>query len=440
MNKTKIDLDSIYGYACEKEKLKKIIDELNKIKTDNTKTTIYKSVIFCGPKGNGKHLFAQVLENETNCPLYELSLNDNCDEDFITNVFSEAADNKPSIIVIDGIDNLIKSNLLDNKKHKALFTLTNLLLYKNNNGIMTILNTDNLDSLPKIYLGNNKNKPVINLNNPSLKSRYNIISKYIAQTTFSFEPKVSFMAKATKDFSVEEILVLLDTCMTFSSKDNIVSIKVFIEQLNNIKSFNFIIESDYKKDYAIAIQELGKLFVARHFKKGIYEINIDRNEPSSGSIFNNDILNEIGPCKDEYDDYYETRLNSVLFFSRDDFEKIIMANIGKEIASDLILNNNYSNLYYDHLDLYSKIKYAVTNGLYGIKFANDYSYDFNTLRGRKTEEKIDQVINDLYERTEKIVKEYLPLITTLANLLVKKRQMDDKEIEPIIIDWFKNNQ
>ncbi len=436
MTETKNYLNSILGYMTEKEKLQKLINRLNKFKADKNNKNIYKSIFFCGPKGNGKHLFADVLANETGYNLYTLSINDDSVEEQITDVFKTANESNPSIVIVEGVENLVDNNYLNNKSFKVLFTLINYISTKKSSNVITILMTSNLDLLPKNFIKDIKVEYIIKFNTPSLKSRSEIISNYISKTSFNFEPSISFMAKNTKDLSVEQILVLLNSCIAFSSNENVISNDVFVEQLNNIRTCNYQIDCNNKKLYYKAIQEIGKLIVARHFQKGTYRINLDKKDSLTGNIFNDKILQEFGPYDD--DDYYFER-NKTDLFSRSDFEKTIMANLGKEIASDLILHDNYSNLYYDHLDLYSKIKYAVINGFYGIKYANDYSYDYNTVRGKRTEEKIDQVITDLYDKTEGIIKQYLSLIITIASLLVKKRILDDKEIEPIIIDWLKNN-
>lgn len=436
MTETKNYLNSILGYMTEKEKLQKIIDRLNKFKTDKNNKNIYRSIVFCGPKGNGKHLFANVLANETGYNLYTLSINDDSVEEQITDTFETANECNPSIVVIDGIESLVDNNYLNNKNFKVLFTLIKYISTKKSSNVITILMTSNLDLLPKDFIKNIKVEYIIKFNTPSLKSRSEIISNYISQTSFNFKSSISFMTKNTKDLSVEQILVLLNSCIAFSSNDNVISNDVFVEQLNNIRTCNYQIDCNNKKFYYKAIQEIGKLIVARHFKKGTYRVNLDKKDSLTGNIFNDEILQEFDHYDADDDDYYLERSHTDLF-SRSDFEKTIMTNLGKEIASDLILHDNYSNLY--HEDLYSKIKYAVINGFYGIKYANDYSYDYNTIRGKKTEDKIDQVITDLYDKTESIIKQYLSLIITIASLLTRKRILDDKEIEPIIIDWLKNN-
>ena len=118
MNKNKL-FSSIIGYDSIKKSLMTIVDVLNnEDKYKELGSRISHGLLLYGPPGTGKTSIAgEILNNVIDRKKYIVrkTKSDGNFIDYLTNVFKEASDNQPSIILLDDLDKYAEN---DNKSNQ----------------------------------------------------------------------------------------------------------------------------------------------------------------------------------------------------------------------------------------------------------------------------------------------------------------------------------
>ena len=170
MSKTKvkedvITLDKILGYKAEKEEVLNIINLLKEHeKYEKLGVTLPRGIIFQGPPGCGKTLFAKAIANACGYKFFVAFNNELCEDvlDTVKKVFKEAENvaqqtNHPALIYIDELDKLAciddYGDIVDSESREATrFLLQKLDENKSTNRVLIIASTNNYNSIPPALL------------------------------------------------------------------------------------------------------------------------------------------------------------------------------------------------------------------------------------------------------------------------------------------------
>jgi ATP-dependent 26S proteasome regulatory subunit len=229
----KIMFSDIGGYKEIKEAISEVLSE---VKNVNNKETNIQGIILWGPPGNGKTILAEAIANESG---YSFAIIDSTDihasallgdaEIQLKKILMEAKDNKPSIIFIDEIENLISNRNEEKSSLKSSFnSLKNILLTymdgskENMNQVILIGATNSIDDIDPAFMRAGRFEYIFKIDFPSYEDRLEIIEIILKKNNLSLSSNITleYLSEITSDFSGADINKLFKIIVKINKKTN----------------------------------------------------------------------------------------------------------------------------------------------------------------------------------------------------------------------------
>ena len=437
----KVTFKDVAGLYGAKDEVMEIVDFLkNPQKYTALGGKIPKGALLVGPPGTGKTLLAKAVAGEANVPFFSISGSDFVEmfvgvgASRVRDLFRQAKEKSPCIVFIDEIDAVgrarsknagFSSN--DERENTLNQLLTEMDGFGTNSGVIILAATNRADILDKALMRAGRFDRQIHVELPDLKEREEIFQVHLRGLKLADDFDLEFLAKHTPGFSGADIAnVCNEAALTAARHD-----KKAIDKQDFLDAVDRIIGGLERKSKIITPEE--KKSIAHH-EAG--HATVSWLLPHANPLFKVTIVprgQALGAA------WYLPEERQLV--TKEQMLDEMCSLIGGRVAEEIV-NGQPSTGALNDLERLTKMAYSMVT-YYGMsgKVGNLSFYDSTGSRGydltkpysEKTAELIDkevkELIEDIHDRTERLLKDNFDGFKQLAELLLEKEVIfaDDSE-------------
>lgn len=413
------ELDKVIGYERIKEELYRIIDILrNSKKYEKLGVNIPNGLLLEGEPGIGKTLMAMSFIKEVGWKSYVIR-KDRPDGDFVDHikkVFGEAAENAPSIILLDDMDKFANNDQFHQDAEEYVTVQSCIDDVKDKN-VFIVSTSNSMRDFPESLIRKGRFDKIFEMRFPKNEDAKKIIEFYLKDK------------KVSENIDVEEIARLSDghSCVDLESVINEAGIdvgykdKAFIEQEDLKKACLrefYNISDSYKSETSEslrrrAVHEAGHAVIAELFFPGIVTFaSVNSKGITIGGM--------VHYHKD--DEFYESYKNQ---------EIDIMIDLGGKAATEIVLNE---------VDMGTNRDLRVAYDSVACLLDNVAAYDFQSwCHGNETSERVYEHLDDVkgaemtryYLKAKQILGKNRAFLDEMIEQLMEKKTLTYKDIKVI---------
>lgn len=393
-------------------------------------------MILSGRPGVGKTLLAKAIAGEAKVPLYQITTEKKGEKDIcqsITNVFSQAKENIPSIVFIDELDEIIsnKNHYVSDITRSALKALlTEIDGISSSEGILVITTTNFFENLPEALIRSGRIDKHIHIKSPTFSSRIKIIEYYLAKSKKLNNIDAMLLARKTYSFTGADIKNLINETMLRNKIRGIENIqtKDFIDQIPCIVSNGIKLTQPKEVSDFTLYHELGHFVVNYELNnKSIASISVEKVGRNNGMI-------SIDSDKDEEVDITKSVcLNNICialagYASEEYFMNETTMGCQNDLEKVSIIINSMTKCGMNG------IEYSYSDDIYSVnENMETFNNDYNKLEDAEQKTNIKKrIYKEQLARAKTIINNHKDLINFLYPYLKKERKLESDEIEDLI--------
>lgn len=438
----------VAGADEEKEELKEIVDFLKDNKKYNEiGARIPKGVLLLGPPGTGKTLLARAVAGEANVPFFSISGSDFVEmfvgvgASRVRDLFEQAKKNAPSIIFIDEIDAVGRQRGagLGGGHDEREQTLNQLLVemdgFEDNESVIVMAATNRRDILDPALLRPGRFDRQILVSYPDVKGREEILKVHTRNKPLAPDVELDTIAKSTVGFTGADLENLVNEASLLAARKNRKAITKEDLEEASIK----VIAGPEKKSRVVTEAEKrltayheGGHAVCTYFcdsQDKVHQVSIIPRGQAGGYTMSL-------PEKDKsYVSKKEMAENIIVLLGGRVAEKIILDDISTGASNDLeratATARNMVTRYgfSDNLGpvVYGRGEHEV---FLGRDYGNTPSYSENV--AAEIDNEIRSIVEDAFEKAEKLLREHIDKLHTIAKYLMKYEKIDGADFEKLM--------
>ncbi|MGE0031127.1 MAG: ATP-dependent zinc metalloprotease FtsH [Steroidobacteraceae bacterium] len=440
----------VAGVDEAKEEVAEIVDFLkDPSKFQKLGGKIPKGVLMVGSPGTGKTLLARAIAGEAKVPFFTISGSDFVEmfvgvgASRVRDMFEQAKKHAPCIVFIDEIDAVGRHRGagLGGGHDEREQTLNQLLVemdgFEGNEGVIVIAATNRPDVLDPALLrpGRFDRQVVVPL--PDVRGREQILKVHMRKVPISDDVKPSLIARGTPGFSGADLMNLVNEAALFAARANkrLVTMDEFERAKDKIMmgaERRSLVMSDEEKKLT-AYHEAGHTIVGRLSPDHdpVYKVTIMPRGRALGITF-------YLPEGDRYSTskrQLESRLTSVyggrvaeqIIFGSESVTTGAQSDIehATKLARSMVTRWGFS----DRLGplAYSEEQEEVFLG-HSVSRAKHISDETQ----RIVDEEVRKLIDEGYQRADKILRANLPILHAMAEALLKYETLESSQIDEIM--------
>ena len=436
INKSAYNFSHIGGYENVKIELEQCVDIIsNYTKYSKFNVRTPKGLIFEGPPGNGKTLFAKALAGEANTNFIAVSGSEfqekyvGVGSSRIRELFKLARENIPCIVFIDEIDAVGRKRSSEGEMSTSErdSTLNELLValdgFKNTNGIFLIGATNRADLLDAALVRPGRVDKRIFIGNPDEKTRRSILDIHLTGKPVEPNILIDDIIDQTNGLSGAQIENLVNEAMLNALKENreTISSSDIEDILNKMMVGWQPNEHKFTTDIIdhIAIHELGHAVVGllckHHSKMTKVIINLSAPKSPAYTVFENTASNIL------------TR--EALF---EHLMILLAGRIAEEVFYDVSVTTGAINDFEEALKLAEKMVVYYGMGKQVIYPSMSEKYK------EMIDIEVAGLINDAYGYAEFLIRNSKDFIYEGAEILKKEKLLKAEDLISLMNDKYKS--
>ena len=449
-DKNKKTFEDVAGADEEKEELKEIVDFLRTPERyRQLGARIPKGVLLVGPPGTGKTLLAKAVAGEAGVPFFSISGSDFVEmfvgvgASRVRDLFENAKKNAPCIIFIDEIDAVGRHRGagLGGGHDEREQTLNQLLVEMDgfgvNEGVIIIAATNRPDILDPALLRPGRFDRQVVVDAPDVKGREAILQVHSKGKPLAKDVDLAVLAKTTVGFTGADLENLVNEAALHAARQNQAEITMFDLEESIMK----VVAGPEKKTRKItererkltAYHEAGHAVVSKMLptQDRVHQVSIIPRGRAGGYTLSL-------PKDDTY------------FNSKTEMMEEIVVLLGGRVAEQLTLNDISTGASND-IERATKIaksmvtRYGMSEKLGARTFGDqnnevfiglDYGHtvDYSQDTAAQIDAEIKRIIDSCYQRCEEILREQMPQLEKVANLLLEKEKIEADEFDALFVD------
>ena len=437
--KRKTTFADVAGADEEKEELKEIVEFLKDPKKYNELgARIPKGVLLVGPPGTGKTLLARAVAGEAGVPFFSISGSDFVEmfvgvgASRVRDLFDQAKKNSPCIIFIDEIDAVGRQRGagLGGGHDEREQTLNQLLVemdgFGANEGVIMIAATNRPDILDPALMRPGRFDRQVIVGRPDIKGREEILKVHAKGKPMAPDVELRTIAKSTAGFTGADLENLLNEAALLAARKDQRAITMKEVEEATIK----VVVGTEKKSRVMSDKE--KKLTAYHeaghavatfyctTQDPVHQISIIPRGMAGGFTMSL-------PSEDKsYRSRKEMLEEIVVLLGGRVAEAIILGDISTGASNDI---ERATNLVFSMITKYGMseklgpITYGSSDGevFLGKEFGHNKTYSEET--AAKIDAEVKEYITDGYQKTEKILREHISELHTVAKFLFEHEKM-----------------
>ena len=443
-SKTKVTFKDVAGLAGAKQEVEEIVSFLkNPKKYTDLGGKIPKGALLVGPPGTGKTLLAKAVAGEADVPFFSMSGSDFVEmfvgvgASRVRDLFRQAKEKAPCIVFIDEIDAVgrARSNNMrmggnDERESTLNQLLTEMDGFGTNSGVIILAATNRADILDKALMRAGRFDRQIHVELPDLNERKEIFQVHTRKLKLEKGFDLELIAKHTPGFSGADIANVCNEAALTAARKNKSSIDMsdFLDAVDRIvggiERKKTIMTKSEKE--LIAYHEAGHTLVGWLLPDAspVLKVTVIPRGQALGLTWN---------LPDER-----------VIQSRDQLMAELCVLMGGRAAEEIHSGVPCSGALND-LERLTRLAYAMVS-YYGMneRIGNISFYDSTGERGfdltkpysentaTVIDEEVKKLVDEVHERTLKLIKEHADGFEQLARELIDKEVVLAEDIERIL--------
>jgi len=439
----KINFQDVAGLEEAKIEIREIVDFLkNPKKYTDLGGKIPKGALLVGPPGTGKTLLAKAVAGEAHVPFFSMSGSDFVEmfvgvgASRVRDLFGQAKAKSPCIIFIDEIDAIGRARgknpnfgSNDERENTLNQLLTEMDGFDTNSGVIILAATNRADILDKALLRAGRFDRQINVDLPDIVEREAIFKVHVKPLKMSLAVEAGFLAKQTPGFSGADIANVCNEAALIAARKEKTEIEKqdFLDAIDRIvgglEKKNKIITKQEKK--TIAFHEAGHAtmsWVLEH-SHPLIKVTIIPRGKALGAAWYLPEERQITTREQIIDELCATLGGRVA-------EEVVFGKISTGALNDLerVTKQAYAMVsYFGMSEKIGHISFFDSSGQNEYGFSKPYSEE----TALTIDKEAKAIIDLAYARSIDLMKQHLPQLTELAELLLEKEVIFADDLERI---------